>query len=170
MSAVNPHDLACDGALEWLSGACESGLGWASLASDLTACSMYYIIHARHCLEAKVTTAGEFIRERREDLRREDARYSLRQVAERIGIEPSYLSKVERDIGSPPSEDTLVRLADDLGLDRDVLLALAGKISSDLREAIRRRPRLFGELIRQLKDMPDRAVLRLVREVRDGEW
>jgi transcriptional regulator with XRE-family HTH domain len=131
---------------------------------------VYYIIHARHCLEVKVTTAGEFIRERREDLRREDARYSLRQVAERIGIEPSYLSKVERDIGSPPSEDTLVRLADDLRLDRDVLLALAGKISSDLREAIRRRPRLFGELIRQLKDMPDHAVLRLVREVRDGEW
>ena len=29
---------------------------------------------------------------------------------------------------------------------------------------------LFADLIRQLKDMPDHAVLRLVREVRDGEW
>ena len=37
-------------------------------------------------------------------------------------------------------------------------------------EAIRRRPQLFAELIRRLKDMPDHAVLRLVREVRDGEW
>jgi hypothetical protein len=35
---------------------------------------------------------------------------------------------------------------------------------------IRRRPELFAELIRELKDMPDHAVLRIVREVRDGEW
>lgn len=87
-----------------------------------------------------------------------------------MGIEPSYLSKVERDIGSPPSEETLVRLAGDLAVEPDVVLALAGKISSDLREAIRRRPLLFGELIRELRDAPDRAVLRVVREVRDGEW
>lgn len=113
---------------------------------------------------------GEFLRERREALRADDASYSVRQVAGRLGIEPSYLSKVERDIGSPPSEETLVRLAADLGLDADVVLALAGKVSSDLREAIRKRPQLFGELIRELKDMPDGAVLRLVREVRDGEW
>ena len=33
-----------------------------------------------------------------------------------------------------------------------------------------RRPRLFAELIRQLKDAPDQAVLRIVREVRDGDW
>jgi transcriptional regulator with XRE-family HTH domain len=116
------------------------------------------------------TTLGSYLRERREALRREDRRYSFRQVAGRVGIEPSYLSKVERDIGSPPSEETLVRLAEDLGEEPDVVLALAGKISSDLREAIRRRPRLFGELIRELKDAPDRAVLRVVREVRDGEW
>jgi transcriptional regulator with XRE-family HTH domain len=115
-------------------------------------------------------TLGSFLRERREALRREDRRYSLRQVAGRVGIEPSYLSKVERDIGSPPSEETLVRLAGDLGEEPDVVLALAGKISSDLREAIRRRPLLFGELIRELRDAPDRAVLRVVREVRDGEW
>ncbi len=115
-------------------------------------------------------TLGSFLREHREALRREDRRYSLRQVAGRVGIEPSYLSKVERDIGSPPSEETLVRLAGDLGVEPDVVLALAGKISSDLREAIRRRPLLFGELIRELRDAPDRAVLRVVREVRDGEW
>ena len=115
-------------------------------------------------------TLGDFIRSRREELRDEDPAYSVRRVAERLGIEPSYLSKVERDIGSPPSEETLVRLAADLGLDADVVLALAGKVSADLRDAIRKRPQLFGQLIRELKDMPDSAMLRLVREVRDGDW
>jgi hypothetical protein len=75
-----------------------------------------------------------------------------------------------RDIGSPPSEDTLIRLAADLGLDPDVLLAMAGKVSSDLQAVIRKRPRLFADVIRELKDMPDHAVLRVVREVRDGDW
>lgn len=117
-----------------------------------------------------MSSLGQYIRARRERLREEDPSYSLRQVADRIGIEPSYLSKVERDIGSPPSEETLVKLAEELDEDPDVLLAMAGKVSSDLQEAIRKRPKLFGRLIRELKEMPDRAVLRLVREVRDGEW
>lgn len=115
-------------------------------------------------------TFGRFIRESREARREADPRFSLRQVADRIGIQPSYLSKVERGDVAPPSEETIVRLAEELGEDPDVMLALAGKVSSDLLAAIRKRPRLFAELIRELKDMPDRAVLRLVREVRDGDW
>jgi transcriptional regulator with XRE-family HTH domain len=113
---------------------------------------------------------GDFVREIREALREREPRYSVRQVAARIGVQPSYLSKVERGDVGPPSETTIVRLAEELGEDPDVMLALAGKVSSDLLEVIRKRPRLFAELIRELKDMPDQAVLRLVREVRDGEW
>lgn len=116
------------------------------------------------------TSLGGFLRARREELRAADPRFSVRQVADRIGIEPSYLSKVERNQGSPPSEETLVRLAAELEVDADVVLALAGKVSADLQAAIRRRPLLFAQLIRELKDMPDGALLRLVREVRDGEW
>ncbi len=115
-------------------------------------------------------TFGEYLRERREALRDTDDAFSVRQVAQRIGVEPSFLSKVERDEVPPPSEAKVVALARELGEDPDVLLALAGKVSSDLQAAIRRRPELFAQLIRQLKDMPDRAVLRLVREVRDGKW
>jgi HTH-type transcriptional regulator, competence development regulator len=113
---------------------------------------------------------GPYIRERREARRQEDRDYSVRRVAARIGIEPSYLSKIERGEQRPPSEAAILRLAADLGEDPDMLLAMAGKVSTDLQEVIRRRPRLFADLIRELKDTPDRAVLRLVREVRDGEW
>lgn len=107
---------------------------------------------------------------RRVALRQTDRRYSLRQVAQRIGVEPSYLSKIERGEVSPPSEDTTVKLARELDLDADVLLAMAGKVSSELQEIIRKRPQLFSSLIRQLRDAPDHAVLRVVREVQDGEW
>jgi hypothetical protein len=58
----------------------------------------------------------------------------------------------------------------ELGQDPDVLLAMAGKVSGDLQDIIRKRPQVFSQLIRELKNMPDHAVLRLVREVRDGNW
>jgi transcriptional regulator with XRE-family HTH domain len=126
------------------------------------------MIHAREV--TTLTSLGRFLRQRRELLRANDARFSLRQVAERVGIEPSYLSKVERDQGSPPAEDTLRRLAAELGVEADLLLALAGKVSKELQDVIRKRPLLFGQLIRELKDAPDHALVRLAREVRDGEW
>ena len=117
-----------------------------------------------------MTPFGGYVRSRREALRATDRRFSVRQVADRIGVEPSYLSKVERGEVAPPSEAAIARLAADLGEDPDVLLALAGKVSTDLQAVIRKRPRLFAELIRELEDLPDHAVLRLVREVRDGDW
>jgi transcriptional regulator with XRE-family HTH domain len=113
---------------------------------------------------------GTFVRSRREELRKEDKEFSVRKVAARIGVEPSYLSKVERGEQPPPSEAKIVALAEVLDEDADVLLAMAGKVSSDLQEAIRKRPQLFAQLIRELRSAPDRAVLRIVREVRDGDW
>lgn len=113
---------------------------------------------------------GTFVRTRRERLRKADRRFSLRQTAGRVGIEPAYLSKIERTEFAPPGEDTIRALAVDLGEDPDVMLAMAGKVSTDLQAIIRKRPALFAELIRQMKDLPDHAVLRIVREVRDGQW
>ena len=113
---------------------------------------------------------GEYVRARREALRREDATFSVRQVAARIGVQPSFLSKVERGHDSPPSEPKIRALAAELDEDPDVLLALAGKVSTDLQDAICSRPRLFAELIRELKDLPDDAVEKTARRVRDGKW
>ena len=115
-------------------------------------------------------TFGEHIRATREQRRENDRRFSVRQTAQRIGVEPAYLSKIERDLVPPPSEATIRRLADDLELDTDVLLAMAGKVSTDLQEIIRKRPQLFADLLRQLRQMPDNAILRIVREIRDGDW
>ena len=113
---------------------------------------------------------GNYIREKRNALREENTRFSLRQVADRVELEPAYLSKIERNEVRPPSENKIRKIAKELDEDPDVLLALAGKVGTELQEIIRRRPKLFSDLIRELKDMPEAAILRVVREVRDGEW
>ena len=115
-------------------------------------------------------TLGNYLRHARERRKERDRAYSLRQVALRIGVEPAYLSKIERDIVPPPSEGTIRRLACDLEEDPDLLLAMAGKVSSDLQAVILQRPQLIADLLRQLKDAPDHAILTVVREVRDGDW
>ena len=117
-----------------------------------------------------MTDFGTTTRQIRERLREDDRRFSLRQVAQRVGVEPAYLSKIERGAVAPPSEATTVRIARELGQDPDVFLAMAGKVSSDLQEIIRKRPKLFAELIRQLREAPDEAIFRVVRVVRDGDW
>ncbi len=118
-----------------------------------------------------MTQFGEYLRQRREELQKQEpGKFSVRKLAALVDIEPSYLSKIERGQQPPPGERTIIALANALGEDADALLAMAGKVSEDLQKIIRKRPRLFADVIRQLKDMPDHALLRIVREVRDGNW
>ena len=109
---------------------------------------------------------GKYIRKQRLALRTTDPSYSLRQVAGTSGLEPSFLSKIERGLVPPPSEAKIKALSVALGEDPDVLLALAGKVSADLQEVIRKRPVLFADLLRQLRHAPDNAVTGMVREAR----
>ena len=113
---------------------------------------------------------GSYIRKKREALNADDKSKSLRQVAITIGVEPAFLSKVERDTVSPPSEGKVIALAEVLNEDPDLLLAMAGKVSSDLLAIVKARPQLIGELLRELKEQPDHAVLSVVRNITDGDW
>src|SRR4030095_15761572 len=113
---------------------------------------------------------GKFLRERRMTRAAENRAFSVRQLAERVGIEPSYLSKIERGEQPPPGEETIRRIATELGENPDVLLALAGKVSSDLVQIIRERPTLVGELLRSIRRAPAKRVAEMARQVRDGNW
>ena len=113
---------------------------------------------------------GQYIKQSREAKFIDGKKVSLRLLARRLNIEPSYLSKIERGVFAPPSEELITKIAQELELDNDVLLALAGKVSTELKEIIQKRPALFADLIRQLKDAPDNAILQVVRTVRDGNW
>lgn len=132
--------------------------------------SVAYIGNMQRLKSNKLSSLGDYLRQRRETLAAKDSSFSLRQLAVRCGVTPAYLSRVERDEVPPPGEETLLKLATELLEDPDVLLAMAGKISADLRQVILSRPKLFADLIRSIKSMPDQAVLKIVRDVRDGEW
>jgi transcriptional regulator with XRE-family HTH domain len=84
--------------------------------------------------------------------------WGLRKFAKAVGVSPTYLSKIERGEFPPPAEDKVVAIADALGQDRDELLALAGRVASDLADVIRDRPRELGALLRAIRDLPPEAV------------
>jgi len=127
---------------------------------------------------------GEHVRARREALGADNPDYGLRKVAGRAGISPTYLSRLENGKADPPSEEVIEALAAELGENPDGLLAMAGKVSPRLVEIISKHPELFahcieiiakrpnvlGEALEQLDQMPDHAIIRVVREVRDGDW
>ena len=86
---------------------------------------------------------GELVRRKRVE-----KEIGLREMAKMIGVSPTYLSKVERDEFPPPAEDKVRKIADIIGCDADELLARAGRVSSDLSEIIKQRPRELATLLR----------------------
>ena len=94
--------------------------------------------------------------DRLRELRRA-ARLSQRALAEQVGVDFTYLSKIENGRVEPPSEGVLLRIAKELagklGKDEtalaDELITLAGKIPSDLAETLARNP----EVVRLLRSV-----------------
>jgi transcriptional regulator with XRE-family HTH domain len=115
-------------------------------------------------------TFGELVRRRRLEKFSANRAYSLRQLAHRIGIEPSYLSKIERGREAPPGEEAVRRIASELEQDPDTLLALAGKVPSDLVEIIHERPAAVAELLRSVRHMSSSRVNEISKQIREGNW
>jgi HTH-type transcriptional regulator, competence development regulator len=77
------------------------------------------------------TNFGERLREQRRM-----AGLSQRELAERIGLDFSYISKVENGRLPPPSADTIVAICAVLGINPEGLLALTGKIPSEVQKTV----------------------------------
>ena len=70
---------------------------------------------------------------------RKAAGLTQRQLAHQVGVNFSYLSKIESGTMPPPSEQVIIRLAEVLNADRDELLVLAGKIPADIAMILKNR-------------------------------
>lgn len=98
---------------------------------------------------------------------REEKKITLRKMALMLEVSATYLSKIERDEpGSKPSEEVIKKISRVLNQDEDELLALAGKISSDLQEIIRQNPRKLASFLRTAKGKSDEEI----REVADQHF
>jgi HTH-type transcriptional regulator, competence development regulator len=97
-------------------------------------------------------TFGQRIKRRRRELG-----LTQRQVADRLEIDFTYLSKLENDRGEPPGEKTVRKLAVELKEDEEELLALAGKVPEQLRDRAQHDVR-FARLLRQLPDLPEKEL------------
>lgn len=96
-------------------------------------------------------TFGQLIRQARKQ-----KGISQRELALKVDVNYTYLSKLENDhAGTPPSEDVIERLALHLELDAQELLYLAGRITED-------DEKVFEEFVKQnYKQMP--ALFRTLR-------
>ena len=90
---------------------------------------------------------GETIREMREA-----QGMGLRTAAERLGISPAYLSRVERGKERPPRPDLVKRMAALLGGSPDLLFRLAESTDPDLAEYIHLVPNV-PEFLRTAKEL-----------------
>ncbi len=100
---------------------------------------------------------------------REGRGIGLREMAKMIGVSATYLSKIERDEFPPPAEDRVRTIAGILGHDPDELLALAGKVSSDLENIIKEQPREVAVLLRTTKGMTAAEIMRLAQQAKKAK-
>ncbi len=102
---------------------------------------------------------GAFIRRKREE-----KELGLREMAKKVGVSPTYLSKCERDEFPPPAEDRVRKIAGIIGCDVDDLLARAGRVSMDISDIIKRHPVELTALLRTVKGMSGDDIARLAGE------
>lgn len=112
---------------------------------------------------------GSYVRKAREALYEQDRAFSIRKLADRLGVHFTYLARVERE-ETVPTEEFILNLAKELREDPDLLLAMVGKVSTELQAVILRHPKAFAGLLRQLKEAPAEEVVRVTQAVRDGDW
>jgi HTH-type transcriptional regulator, competence development regulator len=74
------------------------------------------------------------------DDRHQMHRLTLRELGERVGMDFTYLSKIENDKGDPPSEEAIRRLAAVLRADADELILLADKLPTGFERDLLARP------------------------------
>jgi HTH-type transcriptional regulator, competence development regulator len=77
---------------------------------------------------------------------RNAASLTQREVATRLGVSTTYISKVENEklhFGDYPSEKFIHRLAGVLRADESELMLLAGKIPEQIRRRVTERPDVF---------------------------
>jgi transcriptional regulator with XRE-family HTH domain len=84
---------------------------------------------------------------------------SQRELAEKVNVDFSYISKVENDRLPPPAAETIEKICGELGVESDELMGLTNKIPTDLRQML-------------IEDKGAREFMRAAQSMSlsEGEW
>jgi len=99
---------------------------------------------------------------------RRAAKLSQRELANRIGVDFSYISKIENERLPPPSADKIVEICRVLGIRPEELLALVGKIPTSVHKTLsssKAAQEFLSEM--QQMDLTDEEWKKMVRSLRD---
>lgn len=110
-----------------------------------------------------MTTIGQRIR----DIRK-SRNLTQRELADQVGLNFTYLSRIENDrldADQTPREETLQKIAQALDADTDELLLLAKRIPDSYRSRILARPGMF----RRILTLSDDDLERLLSEVEEAQ-
>lgn len=102
-------------------------------------------------------TFGERIRQLRKEKKQQE-------LADMVGINFTYLSKIENDklkFAEFPSEETIKKLAKALGASADELLLMAKKVPDSIKKRVIQRPDAF----RKFASLDDKTIDRLLDEL-----
>jgi transcriptional regulator with XRE-family HTH domain len=118
-------------------------------------------------------TLGRYLR-----AAREAKGLTLRDVAKKAGVSPTFLSFLETDQaaskkGIMVKEETVNALAEVLGEKPIVLMAMAGKMPRRLQDIVLKHPQEFALLLERLEGVSEAGVLKVAataKKVRDGKW
>lgn len=95
---------------------------------------------------------------------REQRGWIQKDLADRLDVSVSYISKVENGrlhFGDYPSAKFIHRLAGELNADEDELLLLSDRVPNALRRRICERPEVFNAVA----DLDDAAMDRLLKQI-----
>ncbi len=99
---------------------------------------------------------------------RKDKGYSQRELSERLGLDFTYLSKLENNRADyAPKEEVIRQLAQHLDLAAEELIFLAGRIPQQEEELLKQHYKTMPTLFRRMRENPEFAE-RVLREATES--
>ena len=92
---------------------------------------------------------------------------TLRDMARRVDLTPTYLSQVEQDKFSPPTEERIKQMGLILDLAQeqvDQLVAMAGRVPQDLHDVLDEHPHEMASFLRTARGLTAEDIRQLTEE------
>lgn len=99
-------------------------------------------------------------------VKRKEKRFSQRKLASEVGVDFTYISKIENGVLPPPSEETILKMAEVLEADGVSWLLSAGKIPTTFQNLIFSEPNVVS-FLREASTIPKgkwEVILKMVKE------